>query len=418
MKHLIIVNAVLYIVICVLLAFILCTEPQSKVKNAEANDIVYTVKRYWPDVEYAISTMPVYDIDYIVLDADGRTIGASEESLRTDYSYNYIHKDYSVDILKNGKTQGKIIFINNEDVKLKNEIVNRALLFVFLLFAKDILVIIYIQRNIFIPIRKMNMLAMQIARGNYDISFGRDDNGSFGAFSESFGIMREELLYAKKMEQAADKSRREAIASISHDIKNPTASIQAIAEYRLLTADSDELRQDFQIIVDKTNQINGMILNLHTSMLTDLDSLAVNLETTESIIIEKALRQADFKKKTGELAIPECLVVADKVRIFQIMDNIISNSYKYADTEIKVSSYFEDDYLCVCIKDFGSGVKKEEEIFLTQKYFRGQNAQEKEGSGMGLYITEYLIKRMKGKMLCLSKENEWFEVKIWLMLAA
>ena len=37
---------------------------------------------------------------------------------------------------------------------------------------------------------------------------------------------------------------------------------------------------------------------------------------------------------------------------------------------------------------------------------------------MGLYITEYLIKRMKGKMLCLSKENEWFEVKIWLMLAA
>lgn len=153
-------------------------------------------------------------------------------------------------------------------------------------------------------------------------------------------------------------------------------------------------------------------------MLTDLDSLAVNLETAESIIIEKALRQADFKKKTGELAIPECLVIADKVRIFQIMDNIISNSYKYADTEIKVSSYFEDDYLCVCIKDFGSGVKKEEEIFLTQKYFRGQNAQEKEGSGMGLYITEYLIKRMKGKMLCLSKENEWFEVKIWLMLEA
>ena len=42
-------------------------------------------------------------------------------------------------------------------------------------------------------------------------------------------MMREELVYAKKKEQEADKQRREVIASISHDIKNPVASIQAIA---------------------------------------------------------------------------------------------------------------------------------------------------------------------------------------------
>ena len=37
---------------------------------------------------------------------------------------------------------------------------------------------------------------------------------------------------------------------------------------------------------------------------------------------------------------------------------------------------------------------------------------------MGMYIVEYLIKGMDGKILCCSKESEWFEVKLWLSLAS
>ena len=389
---------------------------ENKIKNTEANDIVFTIQSYWPDVEYAVRMMQVYNIDYIVLGNDGEEIGASKENLMTDYSYNYIHKDYSVDILKDGKVQGKIIFINHEDSELKKKIKIWALSLFSFFFIKDILIALYLKKHIFVPVQKMNAFARQIANGNLDITVCSIDSSSFGAFSENFNIMREELIYAKKRERKADKLRREVIASISHDIKNPVASIQAIAEYQSLTIHSEELRQEFQTIVEKTNQINGMIFNLHTSMLSDLDRLTIYLETAESFIIEKALKQADFKNKAGDFTIPECLVIIDKVRIFQIFDNIISNSYKYADTRIEVRSYFEDDYLCICIKDFGNGVKKEEEIFLTQKYFRGQNAKEKEGSGLGMYIVESLIKGMDGKILCSSKEGEWFEVKLWLVL--
>lgn len=217
----------------------------------------------------------------------------------------------------------------------------------------------------------MNDFASQIAKGNLDIPVGRIDSGAFGAFSESFDIMREELLYARKREQEADKQRREVIASISHDIKNPVASIQSIAEYQSLTTGSEELRQEFETIAQKTNQISGMIGNLHTTMLNELERLEIRPEVTESSIIQEALLQADFRKRIKEFEIPECLVMADRVRFLQVADNIISNSYKYADTEIKVRCGFEGEFLCISIKDFGKGVKKEEEIFLTQKYFRG-----------------------------------------------
>ena len=416
MKRFIAVTICLYLAACISLCCIFAAGPQDKINNTEANDIIFTVRKYWPDAERAVSMMQGYGTDYLVTDAEGRTVAVSSPGLNTDYVYDYIHKDYSVDILEDGKVLGRIIFINNGEDDFKRKVGVWALAFLAIFLLKDILAVFYLRKHIFDPVKRMNDFAGQIARGNLDIPV--DCSASFGAFSESFDIMREELLYARKGEQEADKRRREVIASISHDIKNPVASIQAIAEYRSLTTGSDELRREFETITQKTNQINGMIHNLHTSMLDDLERLEVRPKELGSSAIGEALRQADFRKRIKDFEIPECLVMADQVRFMQVADNIISNSYKYADTQIEVCSWFEDECLCISIKDFGKGVKKEEEIFLTQKYFRGQNAKEKEGSGMGMYIAEYLVKGMGGRLLCRSEENAWFEVRIWLALAA
>lgn len=416
MKRFIAVTISLYLAACISLCCIFAAGPQDKINNTEANDIIFTVRKYWPDAERAVRMMQGYGTDYLVTDAEGRTVAVSSPGLNTDYVYDYIHKDYSVDILEDGKVLGRIIFINNGEDDFKRKVGVWALAFLAIFLLKDILAVFYLWKHIFDPVKRMNDFAGQIARGNLDIPV--DCSASFGAFSESFDIMREELLYARKGEQEADKRRREVIASISHDIKNPMASIQAIAEYQSLTTGSDELRREFETITQKTNQINGMIHNLHTSMLDELERLEVRPKELGSSAIGEALRQADFRKRIKDFEIPECLVMADQVRFMQVADNIISNSYKYADTQIEVCSWFEDECLCISIKDFGKGVKKEEEIFLTQKYFRGQNAKEKEGSGMGMYIAEYLVKGMGGRLLCRSEENAWFEVRIWLALAS
>lgn len=416
MKRFIAVTISLYMAACISLCCIFAAGPQDKINNTEANDIIFTVRKYWPDAERAVSMMQGYSTDYLVTDAEGRTVAASSSGLNTDYVYDFIHKDYSVDILEDGKVLGRIIFINNGEDDFKRKVGAWAWAFLAIFLLKDIVAVFYLWKHVFDPVKRMNDFAGQIARGNLDIPV--DCSASLGAFSESFDIMREELLYARKGELEADKRRREVIASISHDIKNPVASIQAIAEYQTLTIGSEELRRKFETITQKTNQINGMIHNLHTSMLDELERLEVRPKELGSSSIEEALRQADFRKRIRDFEIPECLVMADQVRFMQVADNIISNSYKYADTQIEVCSWFEDECLCISIKDFGKGVKREEEIFLTQKYFRGQNAKEKEGSGMGMYIAEYLVKGMGGRLLCRSEENAWFEVRIWLALAA
>lgn len=417
MKRLITINVSLYLIAFLFLFYVFNNSLQSKIKNTEVNDIIFTIKKYWPDVEKALNVVPKYDIDYIIVDEHGEKIFSSKLDIKTDYVYNYIHKDYSIDIINNGKTEGKIIFINSENDEFNKNIKKFLFLLFIFLFIKDLSLIFYLKKNIFIPVKKINNFARDISKGNLDIMVNKIDNNSFGILFETFNIMKEELIYSKKREQEADKSRRELIVNISHDIKNPIASIQSIAEFQLLTNDIEEIRNEFQVIFDKTNQIGEMVSNLHTSALTDLEKLTINLEIVESSILEKALLQSDFKKKIKDIIIPECLIVVDKVRIFQIMDNIISNSYKYADTLIEIKAYFKEKYLCICIKDFGIGVKKEEEIFLTQKYYRAENAKDKEGSGLGMYIVKYILDKMNGKVEILSNENEYFEVKLYFLLA-
>jgi signal transduction histidine kinase len=74
------------------------------------------------------------------------------------------------------------------------------------------------------------------------------------------------------------------------------------------------------------------------------------------------------------------------------------NSYKYADTDIELSTSLSGDYLLIEIRDFGPGVKQEELPLLKEKYKRGSNSSDKDGAGLGLYLTEYFLTEMGGKL--------------------
>lgn len=415
MKRFLVIIVSIYVFACILLICLFPEESEQKIRKVEINDIVFTITNYWPDVDKAVNLLQDYEVDYIITAADGKLVGASNQELCSYYDNDSIDSDDCFEINKNETLQGKIIILD-EMPQISKKILIYSFIFITLFFLIDIVIFLYIEKYIVCPAKKISEFARQISKGNLDVPINRVESSYFGLFSQSFDIMREELIYAKKKEWEADKNRREVIASICHDIKNPIASIQAIAEYQFFTTDLKEQKEEFQIIIEKTNQINGQILNLHTSMMNDLERLEVNAVITESFVIKNALQQADYKKKLKNFEIPGCLIIIDQVRFIQIADNIIANSYKYAGTEIEVMAYFENDFLCICIKDFGNGVKKEEEVFLMQKYFRGENAKDKEGSGMGLYMAEYLIKSMGGKMKCYSEKNKWFEVRIWLAI--
>lgn len=76
MKRFIAATISLYLVACISLCCIFAAGPQDKINNTEANDIIFTVRKYWPDAERAVSMMQGYSTDYLVTDAEGRMVAA------------------------------------------------------------------------------------------------------------------------------------------------------------------------------------------------------------------------------------------------------------------------------------------------------------------------------------------------------
>jgi signal transduction histidine kinase len=69
------------------------------------------------------------------------------------------------------------------------------------------------------------------------------------------------------------------------------------------------------------------------------------------------------------------------------------------------------------IRDYGDGVDPEEVDFLANKFYRGKkNTAGKEGSGLGLYISTELMKKMQGQLICISNKDG-FEVMLLIPLA-
>ena len=91
----------------------------------------------------------------------------------------------------------------------------------------------------------------------------------------------------------------------------------------------------------------------------------------------------------------------------QVIGNIISNSYKYAGTKINVEYRLKDKYLEMIIKDYGPGVSSDELELITNKFYRGKQAEadNKEGSGLGLYIAKSLMVKMNGELICYSDDT-------------
>lgn len=269
------------------------------------------------------------------------------------------------------------------------------------------------------PFQKMEKFTTDIALGNLDRPLDMDNDNLFGAFTVSFDIMREELKKARRKESQANESKKELVASLSHDIKTPVTAIKLISDILLVKLQNEELVKKVKIIYNKADQIDLLITDMFHATLEELGELSVEVVDIKSNSIKEMIESTDYNNRILDpVTIPECIISADPLRLQQVIANIISNSYKYADTRIEVTSFIDDLYLVVELRDFGTGIPEDEIHLVFEKFYRskGDYVKEKQGSGLGLYISRFLMEKMEGGITCYNTE-EGFVVKISVLLS-
>jgi signal transduction histidine kinase len=155
------------------------------------------------------------------------------------------------------------------------------------------------------------------------------------------------------------------------------------------------------MIEQKADMIDQLINNMFHATLEEMENLKVEPEEELSTSIVGMFDELKYYGTIKVLnEIPECLVYMDTLRLKQVIDNIVNNSYKYAGTQIDVSFQDQRDGIIVEIRDYGSGVSEEELPMVTEKYYRGKNGKGKSGAGLGLFLVKYFMENMKGGFEC------------------
>ncbi|MCL2427356.1 MAG: HAMP domain-containing histidine kinase [Oscillospiraceae bacterium] len=308
------------------------------------------------------------------------------------------NRDTLIPIVIDEYTVGTLVVYNETSADIETLQTRLLIIFysqlVLLAIAAGIFAL-YQYKTILRPFRKLEHFAGRVASGDLDSPLEMDRQNRFGAFSESFDLMREQLALARENERLANIRKKELVASLSHDIKTPASSIKIIAElHGAKHGETDEMKA----IIGKIDQIDLLISNMFSATLEELEQLKVSVKEVPTTELEDDIRAADFEHKIKPFHLPECVLTVDRLRFRQVIDNIIGNSYKYADTEIEVTGEFDGAFFVLSIRDFGPGVSNDELGLLCEKFYRAENAKDKSGSGLGLYLSTYFLTEMDGTL--------------------
>lgn len=370
----------------------------SNLDTVEVNAVISEIEKSWgTDADY-----PDSSFDYAVLDDKEEILykngNANDANSIVKATSN---RDTIRDIIVDDKVVGKLIIYNhmidlekNIEAKLVLEYLGAALV----AFIVILLAFLWIELRVVKPFDSMKEFAVSVASGDLDKPLMMDRLHLFGAFTESFDIMREELAVARERELKANISKKELVAQLSHDIKTPVASIKAMSELLSVKEDREELRTKIVAIGEKADHIDRLVSNLFTSTMQELDKMEVSTSDMESTALEQIINETDNRDLIKSLEIPECIFLCDRIRVTQVISNIIYNSYKYANTNIYVHGKTDKDTLSVSFTDRGGGVKVEELGIITKKYKRGANAEGIQGTGLGLAIAKELMENMEGSL--------------------
>lgn len=390
--------------VCCIGIFLLTGRHRYEPDIVKHNDISQTVRENRDDLSILARKFP--DTDILVFDTDGFCIYPEDCGV----TLNEARKNGDLCLaVTDGERFIATAAISDPQYGEYNKAFHRLMIssvvLLMIMVTAAVVFYIYIDRSILRPFGRMKDFAGRIAMGDLDEPLKMEKSNMFGAFTESFDIMREELKASRARENELRLKEKELVAALSHDLKTPITGINIICDVLNVRVEDEYIRGKVEGIQKKTHQMEMLVSDLMTSALDDLGEMTVNCSDEDSQVLHEMIMAADPRSLVQESEIPECILHMDKKRMQQVIGNIIGNSYKYADTPIEAEYTMSGDYLKLSLTDHGRGVPADELDLITNKFYRGRDAQnsDTDGSGLGLYIASVLMEKMNGELICSGK---------------
>jgi len=295
------------------------------------------------------------------------------------------------------------------------------------------------------PVRGVTSYAMQVAAGNLDTPLevhSRDEVGLLvGALQTMISTLKERIRETEELNAQvlldvvetkrlmgeverqrstavkANKAKSYFLSTMSHEIRTPMNAVLGITEIQLMNESlNPEIRADFERIYNAGYLLLGIINDILDLSKIEAGKLELSPDKYDvaSMLSDTAqlnVLRIGSKLIEFELCVDEdvpATMFGDGLRIKQILNNLLSNAFKYTDAgcvkmsvEVDSRDCVDDDVMLIAsVSDTGRGMTKEQLDCIFDDYARFSIESEKfvEGTGLGMSITNNLIQLMNGKI--------------------
>lgn len=215
-----------------------------------------------------------------------------------------------------------------------------------------------------------------------------------------------------------ERQKNDFIKMANHELKTPVTTIKGYVQLlKKMRGNSEDqfLVNSLGTIENQVNKLNALIGDLLDISRMESGNLPLNTseisivklvtETIEDIKASEQSHDIIFSlRHAGDIE-----VTADKDRLTQVLNNLLTNAIKYSPqaNKVHVALYVEDGQAIVSVEDFGIGMDKEELGKIFHRFYRVSGDDEKTfpGFGIGLYIVKDILKRHGGKIWVESEKN-------------
>ena len=319
--------------------------------------------------------------------------------------YLYYDSETSSARLGNGKyVRGVVQITNNINGWILPLIISIGSPFVILVIMYGGYLII---RSSLKPVRDMTETADVIAKSNdlskrISIEDGADEVHKLG---KVFNEMLETLENSSKRE-------RQFSSDVSHELRTPISVIMAESEYGAKYTDSvEDAKESFDVIERQSKRMTSMI-----NQILELARLDSRLEIPkEELLLSDKIKSTleDYKilfdNQNIKLSInieENIIVYANEALIMRMIDNLLSNALKYAETEVKVC-LAKRNRIILEVADDGIGINDTEKRYIWDRFYKvdkSRTTTEDNSSGLGLSITKKIVELHDGKIAVLDNK--------------
>ncbi len=239
---------------------------------------------------------------------------------------------------------------------------------------------------------------------------------------EGLVVVLQDITEQKKL----DDMRKEFVANVSHELRTPLTTVKSYTETLIDGAiEQRDIAMEFLGIIDaEADRMAFLVRDLLQLSRFDNNQVMLSYQKIDvNTLLEENVRQCKIhadNKRQKLILIPyekDIAITADRDRVNQVLNNIITNAVKYSleQAEIKVFAGEDASFCKIYVKDTGMGIQKEDLPRIFERFYRVDKARSRAmgGTGLGLAIAKEIMESHGGKITVESEYGKGTTMTLW-----